>query len=243
MRHQHERDRVPGEHDVVLGEPAPDLLLDAGAAVTELRQLDEMLQLQVVDVVDQPCLDCYPVRFPRHAPGPLPRGLHPRGDRPGARAREPSARVQRSRAGGDSVRRRDGRGHGGDRRQERARDRRPPERDVRQRAGADHRLLRAARGPPGGREGLDRRLDHRQRAAGDGRRVGRGWLDARQADLQPDRSQRPVGDADARAGRADLPRALPADPRRQPSRRGRRARGLRLGPREALARRCARAAA
>ena len=31
--------------------------------------------------------------------------------------------------------------------------------------GADHRLLRAQGGPAGGREGLDRRLDHRQRAA------------------------------------------------------------------------------
>ena len=50
------------------------------------------------------------------------------------------------------------------------------------------------------------------------------------------------GDAHARARRADLPGALPADPRRQPSGRGRRARGLRLGPREALPRRGARAA-
>ena len=43
--------------------------------------------------------------------------------------------------------------------------RRPAQRHLRQRAGADHRPVRAQRGPAGGRQGLDRRLDHRQRPA------------------------------------------------------------------------------
>ena len=54
MRHQDERNRAAGEHHVVLGEPALDLLLDAGTAIAELRELDQMLELQIVDVVDHP---------------------------------------------------------------------------------------------------------------------------------------------------------------------------------------------
>jgi hypothetical protein len=43
---------VAGEDHVVVGEPALDSLLERGAAVAQLRQLDEVLELQVVDVVD-----------------------------------------------------------------------------------------------------------------------------------------------------------------------------------------------
>ena len=53
VRHQHERDRVAREDDVVLGEPGFDLLLDSRAAIAQLGELDQVLQLQVVDVVDQ----------------------------------------------------------------------------------------------------------------------------------------------------------------------------------------------
>ena len=53
VRHQHERDRRALEHHVVLVEPALDLGLEVGAAVAELRELDEVLELEVVDVVDQ----------------------------------------------------------------------------------------------------------------------------------------------------------------------------------------------
>jgi hypothetical protein len=38
----------------VLAQPAGELTLEAGAAVAELGQLDQVLELQVVDVVDQP---------------------------------------------------------------------------------------------------------------------------------------------------------------------------------------------
>ena len=53
MRHQHERDRLAVEDHVVLVEPGLELGLEPGAAVTELGELDEVLQLEVVDVVDQ----------------------------------------------------------------------------------------------------------------------------------------------------------------------------------------------
>jgi hypothetical protein len=53
VRHQDERDRLAGEDDVVLVEPGLELGLEARAAVTELGELDEVLQLEVVDVVDQ----------------------------------------------------------------------------------------------------------------------------------------------------------------------------------------------
>jgi hypothetical protein len=53
MRHQHERDRGAVEDDVVLVQPVGDVALEAGAAVAQLGQLDEVLQLEVVDVIDQ----------------------------------------------------------------------------------------------------------------------------------------------------------------------------------------------
>ena len=77
--------------------------------------------------------------------------------------------------------------------------RRLPQRDLRQRAGADHRLLRAQGGAPGGRQGLDRRLDHRQHPARAGRGDARRRPQARQAGVQPDGRPRAVGDAAAGA--------------------------------------------
>ena len=131
----------------------------------------------------------------------------------------------------------DGRVHRAPCGQDRARPRRAAERDVRQRAGADHRLLRPERRAPGGRQGLDRRLDHRQHPAGArcgdaGRRA-----QARQADLQPHGRHRPGGHAAAGADRADPARRVPARARRRPARRQRGAGGLRLRPRAPLVRR------
>jgi len=37
----------------VVVQPAPDVALELRAGVAELRQLDEILELEVVDVVDQ----------------------------------------------------------------------------------------------------------------------------------------------------------------------------------------------
>jgi hypothetical protein len=54
VRHQHERDGRAVEDDVVLVQPVGEVTLDVGAAVAELGQLDQVLELQVVDVVDQP---------------------------------------------------------------------------------------------------------------------------------------------------------------------------------------------
>jgi hypothetical protein len=59
VRHQHERDRGTVEDDVVLVQPVGDVPLEMRTSITELGQLDEVLQLQVVDVIDQ---------------GPAPRG-------------------------------------------------------------------------------------------------------------------------------------------------------------------------
>jgi hypothetical protein len=53
VRHEHERDRAAVEDDVVLGEPALDVGLELRARVAELRELDEILELEVVDVIDQ----------------------------------------------------------------------------------------------------------------------------------------------------------------------------------------------
>jgi hypothetical protein len=53
VRHQHERDRRAVEDDVVLVEPVGDVALQARAAVAQLGQLDEVLELEVVDVIDQ----------------------------------------------------------------------------------------------------------------------------------------------------------------------------------------------
>ena len=80
VRHQHERDRLPGEDHVVLVEPAGDLGLEVGAVVAELRELDEVLELEVVDVVDQCGFDLI-------AAPPWPRRLRLRGrSRAGRRA-------------------------------------------------------------------------------------------------------------------------------------------------------------
>ena len=49
--HQHERDRVAVEDDVVLGEPGVDPGLELGAAVAELGELDQVLELEVADLV------------------------------------------------------------------------------------------------------------------------------------------------------------------------------------------------
>ena len=104
-----------------------------------------------------------------------------------------------------------------------ARDRRPAQRHLRQRAGADHRPVRAQRGPAGGRQGLDRRLDHRQRPAR-ARRLDAGRRhQARAPDVQPAGGQHPGDDAlprrrgaddagDLRAGRGPRP-AEPDAPR------------------------------
>jgi hypothetical protein len=50
----------------VLGQPRLDALLQARAGVAELRELDEVLELEVVDVVDQGARDGRPLS------GPLP---------------------------------------------------------------------------------------------------------------------------------------------------------------------------
>ena len=72
VRHQHERDRLPGEHHVVLSQPARHLGLEVGTGVAELGELDEVLELEVVDVVDQCGFDLI-------AAPPWPRRLRPRG--------------------------------------------------------------------------------------------------------------------------------------------------------------------
>ena len=80
VRHQHERDRLPGVDHVVLLQPVRDLGLEVGAVVAELGELDEVLQLEVVDVVDQCDVDL------TVAP-PEPRHRRPRGwSRAGPRA-------------------------------------------------------------------------------------------------------------------------------------------------------------
>jgi hypothetical protein len=43
----------------VLGQPALDLVLERGAAIAELGELDQVLQLQVVDVVDHSPPSCF----------------------------------------------------------------------------------------------------------------------------------------------------------------------------------------
>jgi hypothetical protein len=53
VRHEDERDRRVVEDDVVRVQPVLEPALQAGAVVTELGELDEVLELQVVDVVDQ----------------------------------------------------------------------------------------------------------------------------------------------------------------------------------------------
>jgi len=53
VRHQHERDRGAVEDDVVLVQPARQVTFEVSTALPELRQLDEVLQLEVVDVSDQ----------------------------------------------------------------------------------------------------------------------------------------------------------------------------------------------
>src|SRR4051795_4399608 len=53
VRHQHERDRLAVEDAVVLVQPRLELGLEPRAGVTELRELHEVLQLEVVDVLDQ----------------------------------------------------------------------------------------------------------------------------------------------------------------------------------------------
>ena len=80
VRHQHERDRLPGVDHVVLMQPVRDLGLEVRAVVAELGELDEVLQLEVVDVVDQCDVDL------TVAP-PEPRHLRPGGrSRAGPRA-------------------------------------------------------------------------------------------------------------------------------------------------------------
>ena len=132
-----------------------------------------------------------------------------RGGRGRARVRRGGAR-DHPHGGADGAR------HRGARRPLGARDRRPAERHLRQRAGADHRPVRARRGPARGGQGLDRRLDHRQRPAGarrlDVRRrprsgeagVPRAGGDRAGVDALPRR--RGAGDAgDLRAGRGAGP--------------------------------------
>ena len=71
VRHQDERDRRALEDHVVLLEPALDLGFEPGAAVPELRQLDEVLEFEVVDVVDQCGFDLTAALLtrPRHRRG------------------------------------------------------------------------------------------------------------------------------------------------------------------------------
>jgi hypothetical protein len=53
VRHEDERDRHAVEDDVVFPQPFRESQLERRALVAELRELDEVLELQVVDVIDQ----------------------------------------------------------------------------------------------------------------------------------------------------------------------------------------------